>query len=71
MANINTLNTLKTIKIGKEPMVIFPLKKWKKIEEELENLEMYYSERLSKEIAKRRQEKETVSLERLLKKYRL
>ena len=53
----------------KEGIVILPLKKWKKIEEELENLEMYRSDRLAKEIEKRRKEKETVSLEKLLKKY--
>lgn len=66
-----TITIPKTIKIGKEPVVVFPLKKWKEIEENLENLEMYYSERLAKEIAKRRKSGETVSLESLLKKYRI
>ena len=55
----------------KEGIVILPLKKWKKIEEELEDLEMYHSERLAKEIEKRRKEKKSVSLEKLLKKYRI
>jgi len=55
----------------KEGIVILPLKKWKKIEEELEDLEMYRSERLAKEIEKRRKEKEPVSLEKLLKKYHI
>jgi len=55
----------------KEGIVILPLKKWKKIEEELEDFEMYRSEKLAKEIEKRRKEKETVSLEKLLKKYKI
>jgi len=55
----------------KEGIVILPLKKWKKIEEELEDLEMYRSERLAKEIEKRRKEKETIPLEKLLKKYKI
>ena len=53
----------------KEGVVILPLKKWKKIEEELENLEMYRSEKLAKEIEKRRREKKIVPLQKLLKKY--
>jgi len=35
----------------------------------LEDLEMYQSERLAKEIAKRRKEKEIIPLEKLLKRY--
>jgi len=53
----------------KEGIVILPLKKWKKVEEELEDLEMYRSEGLAKEIEKRKKEKKTISLEKLLKKY--
>ena len=53
----------------KEGVVILPLKKWREIEEGLEDLEMYRSEGLTKEIAKRRYEKKTVPLEKLLKKY--
>lgn len=48
-----------------------PLKKWQKIEEELENLEMYRSEALAKEIQKRRKEKGTIPLKNILKKYRI
>ena len=55
----------------KEGIVILPLKKWKQIEEELEDFEMYRSEKLAKEIEKRRKEKETVSLEKLVKKYKI
>ncbi len=39
-----------------EGVVILPLKKWKKIEEDLEDLEMYRSENLAKEIKKAREE---------------
>lgn len=55
----------------KNGIVILPLKKWKEIEEELEDLEMYRSESLAKEIARRRKEKETVPLEKILKKYKV
>ena len=55
----------------KEGIVILPLKKWKEIEKSLEDLEMYRSERLAKEIAKRRKQKEAESLAKLLKKYRI
>ncbi len=55
----------------KEGIVILPLKKWKKIEEELEDLEIYRSESLAKEIARRRKEVkegDTITLEELEKK---
>ena len=55
----------------KEGVVILPLRKWKKIEESLEDLEMYRSESLAKEIAKRRKAKKTVPFKKLLKKYYL
>ena len=55
----------------KEGIVILPLKKWRKVEEDLEDLEMYRSERLAKEIEKRRKEKATIPLEELLKKYHI
>ena len=55
----------------KDGVVILPLKKWEKMKKELEDLEMYRSEKLAKEINKRRKEKETVPLEKLLKKYHL
>jgi len=65
-------NTLKNIILPKsairekEGVVILPLKRWKEIEEGLEDLEMYRSETLAKEIEKRRKEKKTVSLKKLL-----
>lgn len=54
----------------KEGVVILPLKKWKEIEESLEDLEMLRSINLAKEIAKRRKSKKVIPLENLLKKYR-
>lgn len=55
-------------KIGKEPVVIFPLKKWRKIEETLEDLEdavrfkiAYHESRGQK----------MISLKELKKKYNL
>ena len=69
---MNTITISKNlIKIGKESMVILPLKKWQEIETELEDLEMYRSVKLMEEIAQRRQEKKVVSLESLLKKYKV
>ncbi len=68
MANI-TLP--KSVIKEKEGVVILPLKKWKEIEDELEDLEMYRSETLVKEIGKRRREKGTISLKKILKKYRI
>ena len=61
----------KSVILEKEGIVILPLKKWKKIERELEDLEMYRSEELAKEIEKRRKEKKTIPLKSLLKKYRI
>lgn len=73
MANQNTKTiTLPTSAIReKEGIVILPLKKWKKVEQALEDLEMYRSESLAKEIGKRRKAKETASLKKLLKKYHI
>lgn len=51
--------------------VILPLQRWKKIEEALEDLEMYHSESLSKEISLRRGAKKAVPLEGILKKYHI
>jgi len=48
-----------------------PLKKWKEIEQQLEDLEMYRSENLAKEIEKRRKAKKTISLKSLLEKYHI
>lgn len=61
----------KSIKINKEPVVVLPLKKWAMIESELEDLEMYRSANLTKEIAKRRKEKTIIPLKNILKKYRI
>ncbi len=55
----------------KEGIVILPLKKWKIIEQQLEDLEMYRSEGLAREIEKRRKAKKTIPLKSLLKKYHI
>ncbi|MBM4177533.1 hypothetical protein FJ208_01910 [Candidatus Gribaldobacteria bacterium] len=52
-------------------VVILPLKKWKNIENDLEDLEMYRSTRLAGEIKERRKDKLTVALDCLLKKYKI
>ena len=57
-----------TIKIGKEPMVILPLKKWKKIEELLEDFEDTI--RFNTAYRESRGEK-LVTLKELKKKYKL
>ena len=36
---VKLLQEKNSIKIGKEPVVIFPLKEWRKIEETIEDLE--------------------------------
>lgn len=73
MANQTTKNIVlpKSAIREKEGIVILPLKKWKRVEQALEDLEMYKSESLAKEINKRRKEKETVPLGKLLKKYHI
>lgn len=73
MANRNTKNVVlpRSDIQEKEGIVILPLKKWKEIEEKLEDLEMYRSESLVKEIEKRRKEKKTIPLKKLLEKYHI
>jgi len=61
----------KSAVLKKEGIVILPLKKWKEIEQQLEDLEMYRSENLAKEIEKRRKAKKTISLKSLLEKYHI
>lgn len=54
----------------KEGVVILPLRKWREIEDALEDLEMYHSGRLAKAIEKSRKEVkkgEVISLEELEK----
>ena len=57
-----------TIKIGREPMVILPLKKWEKIEEMLEDFEDKV--RFNTAFKESRGEK-MISLKELKKKYNL
>jgi len=56
---------------SKGGMVLLPLNTWRSIEGDLEDLEMYRSETLAQEIAKRRKAKKTVPLQKLLKKYHI
>ena len=73
MVNENTKNIVlpKSSIRAKEGVVILPLKKWREVEEALEDLEMYRSEALEKEIKSRRKKKETVPLEKVLQKHRI
>jgi len=57
-----------SIKVGKEPVVILPLKKWEEIREYLEELEE--KERFLKAFEKS-QGKKGISLDELKKKYKL
>lgn len=54
-------------KIGKEPVVILPMKKWREIEDALEDAEMYSSKKFWKDLKKAEKEK-TFSLEEVEKK---
>ncbi len=49
------------IKIGKNPVVVLPLKIWQEIENKLEELEMAESKTLRKKIAKARAEQKLYS----------
>lgn len=73
MTNQNTNNIVlpRSVIRGKEGVVILPLEKWEKIEGALEDLEMYQSESLTREIDKRRKEKENTPLEKILKKHHI
>ena len=64
-------SSVQKTKIGKEPVVVLPMKKWHEIENALEDLEMYTSQKLRENIAKARKEKKMISLEELMKKYSL
>jgi len=68
MAKIKIIEGKNLIKIGQEPVVILPLKKWKEIEETLEDLEE--AVRFNKAFEESRGEK-FISLEEIKKKYKL
>jgi len=57
-----------SIKVGKEPVVVLPLKEWKKIEETLEDLDD--AVRFNKAFEESRGKK-LISLEKIKKKYKL
>ncbi|MBU4480754.1 hypothetical protein KKH59_00360 [Patescibacteria group bacterium] len=57
-----------SIKIGREPVVILPLRKWKEIEETIEDLED--AVRFNKAFEESRGER-LISLKELKKKYKL
>ena len=54
-------------KIGKKPVVVLPLEKWREIEDYLEDLEMAQSQIFKKKIAKARKEKKLYSSSELRK----
>jgi len=64
-------NMLQNLMKATEGMVILPLKKWKNIEGDLEDLEMYRSNSFAKQIASRRKEIKTISLAKLLQKHKI
>ena len=64
-------NILQSLIEATEEMVILPLKKWKSIEGDLEDLEMYRSANFAKEIASRRKETKTIPLAKLLQKHKI
>ncbi|PIP30165.1 hypothetical protein COX26_00110 [Candidatus Jorgensenbacteria bacterium CG23_combo_of_CG06-09_8_20_14_all_54_14] len=55
------LEKAKIQKIGKTPVVVLPLDVWQSIEEQLEELEMRFSNPFRKKIAKARAEKKFYS----------
>jgi hypothetical protein len=55
--NTTTLVNIQYQKIGKEPVVIVPLKQWEDLEDRLEDFEMSSSLTFRKKIAKARAEK--------------
>lgn len=57
-----------SIKVGKEPVVIFPLREWKKIEETLEDLEEAVRFNIAFEESRG---KKLISLKKIKKKYKL
>ena len=68
---LNNIVVPKSTIENEEGVVILPLRKWEEIEQNLEDLEMYRSESLIKEINKRRKEKKTIPLGKILKKYHI
>jgi len=61
---MNTILTqIQHQKIGKEPVVIIPLKQWEDLEDRLEDFEMQTSMPFRKKIAKARSEKKRYSSE--------
>jgi len=66
MAKVIQKNSI--IKIGKEPVVILPLRRWAELEEKVEDLEN--AVRFNKALNESRGEK-MISLEALRKKYKL
>jgi len=65
------LDLVKALTKQQHGLVILPLKKWQAIERDLEDLEMYRSACFAEEIKRRRQDKKTISLDKILKKYQL
>lgn len=67
MTVTHLLEKVKHDRIGDEPVVIFPLRFWKGIEDKLEDLQMVESKDLKKKIAKARSEKTLYSAAKVKK----
>lgn len=65
---LNDLNKFKTQKIGETPVVILPLDFFERIKEDME---MYRSKKLSKEIAKARNGKKIYTFDEVKKKLKI
>ncbi len=65
---IEKLKTVQPEKIGKNPVVVLPLKVWREIEDRLEDLEMANSKAFQKRIMKARKEKKLYSFAEAKKK---
>ncbi|OGH73910.1 MAG: hypothetical protein A3C90_02740 [Candidatus Magasanikbacteria bacterium RIFCSPHIGHO2_02_FULL_51_14] len=50
------VKTIRTATLGREPVVLVPLKRWKKIENSLEDLDMFLSRTVRRDIARARGE---------------
>ena len=56
MMKVAILEKSNTIRIGKEPVVLVPLKLWRQLEEQLEDQEALASKRFIRRIAKGRKD---------------
>lgn len=62
MTIVQLLNNKTEQKIGKQPVVVLPLKMWREIEEKLEDMAMERSKILKRKISRARAQKEFYSV---------